>query len=108
MTITASKFFQVDQIRDIVTFQEDDFETCDEFKAAIADQIQSLYEQRIILQWQHKGFKIGNQWAIDIQKLNHYCLSHRCTLQQVGNKENNYMWRVAPMKQAVIASNAVF
>jgi hypothetical protein len=106
VTVQESKFFRA-PAREILEFKEEDFDSLQEFKDAIADQVHTLAAQHAELRFQHKGFLRGNTWSMDINKLTAYCDSMGCKLVQYGTKDNNYQWRIVP-RMKLVDSASVF
>lgn len=115
-TVSTSKFF-VQELRKVqdapinndkrILFSEEDFDTLDQFKGAIASQVMTLAEQGAVLTFQHKPFLIGETWSIDARKLSAYALKFRCIVK-LGNAENDYFWYIAPVKSVALAETELF
>lgn len=114
-TAPTSKFF-LEKLKEVsaafstnqkeTVLEEQDFDSLDEFKAAIADVIKTLEETGSKLYFQHKPFLLG-KWSIDAKKLGAFALKHKCIIK-VGTADNDYMWAVFPIESLTLTEDSIF
>jgi hypothetical protein len=82
--------------REVVTFCMEDFSTMEEFRGVIADQVRTLAEQNLELQFQHKIRRIRGVYTIDLDALRPFAAKHGCEVRDYGRESNDYQWRIVP------------